>query len=357
MRPPAAALGPERDQRGAEHRRHLNATDVDSSAAFVAQSDAAGSNGYGKFSIDATGAWTYTMNSAHDEFVKDQVYTDSITVATADGTSKVLKVSITGTADGAVAAPPVFTGTGDENDFNDIDAANVATLPVNFNGVGNTQDTIHGSDSADSVSGNNGADTIFGNGGDDFLSGGDHADVIYGGSGGDTILGGDQADTLYGGSGADGITGNDKADIIFGGSGNDTIDSGANNDRIVGGYGADQLTGGTGTDTFVFLSTLDTGDTITEFSGTGVGKDGDKIDLSAIDANSGTGANDTFAYAGNTTTLSAHSLIWFLSDNGTVGTGDDFTVVQVDTDGNVATAELQVQITVTTPLVSSDFIL
>ena len=32
----------------------------------------AGSNGYGKFSIDAAGAWTYTMNSAHDEFVGGQ---------------------------------------------------------------------------------------------------------------------------------------------------------------------------------------------------------------------------------------------------------------------------------------------
>ena len=47
----------------------LNATDVDSAATFVAQSDVAGSNGYGKFSIDAAGTWTYTMNSAHDEFV------------------------------------------------------------------------------------------------------------------------------------------------------------------------------------------------------------------------------------------------------------------------------------------------
>ena len=50
----------------------LNATDVDSPATFVAQSNVAGNNGYGKFSIDAAGAWTYTMNSAHDEFVGGQ---------------------------------------------------------------------------------------------------------------------------------------------------------------------------------------------------------------------------------------------------------------------------------------------
>ena len=65
------------------------ATDVDSSATFVAQTDVAGSNGYGKFSIDAAGAWTYTMNTAHNEFVGGADYTDSITVATADGTTQV----------------------------------------------------------------------------------------------------------------------------------------------------------------------------------------------------------------------------------------------------------------------------
>ena len=61
---------------------------MDSPATFVVQGDVAGSNGYGKFSIDAAGAWTYTMNSAHDEFEAARDYTDSITVATADGTRR-----------------------------------------------------------------------------------------------------------------------------------------------------------------------------------------------------------------------------------------------------------------------------
>ncbi|MDG4879690.1 VCBS domain-containing protein, partial [Mesorhizobium sp. WSM4935] len=80
----------------------LDATDVDSPADFVTQTDAAGSNGYGKFSIAADGTWTYTMNSAHNEFVGGQDYTDSITVTTADGTSKVLTVTMHGTNDAAV---------------------------------------------------------------------------------------------------------------------------------------------------------------------------------------------------------------------------------------------------------------
>ena len=98
----ASTADADRDQRGAEHRRHLDATDVDSSATFVAQTDVAGSNGYGKFSIDAAGAWTYTMNGAHDEFVGGHDYTDSITVATADGTAQVITVTMHGTNDAAV---------------------------------------------------------------------------------------------------------------------------------------------------------------------------------------------------------------------------------------------------------------
>jgi len=84
----------------------LSATDVDSSNAFQAQSNVAGSNKYGTFSIGADGKWTYTMNSAHNEFVAGQSYVDSITVKTADGTTQVLKVTINGTNDAAV-----ITGT------------------------------------------------------------------------------------------------------------------------------------------------------------------------------------------------------------------------------------------------------
>jgi VCBS repeat-containing protein len=80
----------------------LSATDVDSSAAFVAQTDVAGSNGFGKFSIGTDGVWTYTMNNAHNEFVGGTDYTDSITVATADGTTQAITVTIHGTNDAAV---------------------------------------------------------------------------------------------------------------------------------------------------------------------------------------------------------------------------------------------------------------
>ena len=318
---------------------NLDATDVDSSAAFVEQSGVAGSNGYGSFSIDASGAWTYTMNDAHDEFVAGPSYTDSVAVATADGTQETLTVTIAGTADGPVAAPPVVTGTGDANDFDGIDAANVASAPVNFSGAANNQDTVHGSNSADNISGNGGADSIYGNGGDDTLNGGDAQDAIYGGSGIDTISGGNQNDRIFGGSGSDVITGNDQQDEIYGGSGNDAINGGAGNDALIGGYGADQLTGGVGGDTFVFLHLNDTGDTISDFAHLV-----DKIDLAALDAG-------TLGFSANTTSLTAHGVIAFYD----AGTGQ--TIVQVDTNGDTSTAELQIQLTGNVTLTAADFTL
>ena len=86
----------------------LSATDVDSAiaAAFVVQTGVAGNNSYGKFSINAAGAWIYTMNSAQDAFVGGTTYTDSITVATADGTQQIITVSMLGTNDASV-----ITGT------------------------------------------------------------------------------------------------------------------------------------------------------------------------------------------------------------------------------------------------------
>jgi len=79
----------------------LTVSDPDSGESlFAAQTDVAGSHGFGTFSIDAAGAWTYAMNSAHDEFVANQVYTDSVTVFSVDGTaSQAISVTITGTND------------------------------------------------------------------------------------------------------------------------------------------------------------------------------------------------------------------------------------------------------------------
>ena len=84
----------------------LDATDVDSSSAFVAQTNVAGSNGYGKFSIDAAGAWTYTMNTAHNEFVAGHDLHRQLHGGHGRRHAPVVTVTITGTNDAAV-----ITGT------------------------------------------------------------------------------------------------------------------------------------------------------------------------------------------------------------------------------------------------------
>jgi Ca2+-binding RTX toxin-like protein len=97
------------------------------------------------------------------------------------------------------------------------------------------------------------------------------------------------------------IDGTGNADIIVGNGNNSTILAGGGNDIIIGGGGGDTITGGTGADTFVLLATSDSGttgtsrDTITDFSHI----EGDKINVSAIDAIQG-GGNNAFTYTDQT---------------------------------------------------------
>ena len=97
----------------------LSATDIDSSAAFVAQTGVAGSNGYGVFSIDAIGVWTYSTNGAHNEFVSGIDYTDSFTVTTADGTTQVVTVILTGTSESGIVADGYISNALVFSDAND----------------------------------------------------------------------------------------------------------------------------------------------------------------------------------------------------------------------------------------------
>ena len=89
----------------------LAISDIDSPATFVAQTNAAGSNGYGKFTVNADGTWTYATNTAHNEFVAGTTYTDKLTVTSADGTTSTITVNILGTNDAAVIAPKVVNLT------------------------------------------------------------------------------------------------------------------------------------------------------------------------------------------------------------------------------------------------------
>jgi VCBS repeat-containing protein len=111
--------------------------------------NAAGDNGYGTFNLDSTGSWTYTMDSAQDQFVDGETYTDSITVSSADGTAdQVITVTITGTNDlpdvssGFVTPAKAIVGqvlTADPSKVNDVD--NVETEHVSYQWFARTIDS------------------------------------------------------------------------------------------------------------------------------------------------------------------------------------------------------------------------
>src|SRR5436190_1116478 len=78
----------------------LSISDVDSPATYQTQTNTAGT--YGSFSIGSNGAWSYTTDTAHNEFVAGQTYTDTFNVVSADGTATSVVVNILGTNDAAV---------------------------------------------------------------------------------------------------------------------------------------------------------------------------------------------------------------------------------------------------------------
>lgn len=76
--------------------------------------------------------------------------------------------------------------------------------------------------------------------------------------GNDSILGTNAADTIFGLAGNDLIDGADGSDYVNGGVGNDTISGGVGNDTLVAGGGSDLLDGGIGNDRLIasHLSTV-----------------------------------------------------------------------------------------------------
>ncbi|WP_457296828.1 VCBS domain-containing protein [Pseudomonas chlororaphis] len=104
---------------------NLTISDVDSAATFVAQTNTVGS--YGKFSIGTGGAWTYTADSAHNEFAAGIIYTDTFAVSSADGTLTSVTVHILGTNDAAVLSAGIANLT-ETNAVADISTAGTLTI-------------------------------------------------------------------------------------------------------------------------------------------------------------------------------------------------------------------------------------
>jgi Ca2+-binding RTX toxin-like protein len=226
-------------------------------------------------------------------------------------------------------------------------------------------DVLSGGDGADTMSGGAGSDELHGGSGADMLFGNDGADMVYGDGGDDIIETGAGDDKAWGGAGNDTIlaTANDGSDQYWGDEGNDTLDyavatgnlvvdlgngfmgrgqvtgNGGTDmfygfENFIGGSGHDVITatsavnimdGGLGNDTFRFQSASAThGDTIYGFA------PGDKIDFSAMDANTTTGGHQGFTLnAGSTLTAAGQVAVSY-----DVRDGAEVTLVRGNVDGD-----------------------
>ncbi len=164
-----------------------------------------------------------------------------------------------------------------------------------------------------------------------------------------TIKGTMSSNTLNGTAAADTIFGLEGGDTISGLGGNDVIDGGAGSDTLVGGGGADQLLGGAGTDRFRYDSASDSQvgshDTIFEFSR----GQGDRIQLTGVDADTLTGGDQNFAFIGTAAFAGVAGQLRYEKTGGN-------TFVYGDLDGD-AVADFQLQINGELTMYSSDFLL
>ena len=248
-------------------------------------------------------------------------------------------------------------------------------------------DTINGRSGNDTISGLGGADHLYGARGNDVLDGGAGSDQAtymgastnftfvrnadgsvtvtdtVGSEGADTLIGMESAwfegnsawyslSSLvvnYGTSGNDSITGLAGNDNLYGLAGNDNLSGANGNDTIVGGAGADTLTGGAGTDYFSYAGTSEAAvgspDIIADFvQGT------DKIDLSAIDANSGVSGDQAFTWIGTSAFSNVAGQLRYAT------TPSGARTIYGDVDGN-GTADFQIQVTGSVSFAATDFVL
>src|SRR5205807_1813275 len=122
----------------------LTVSDVDDAQTFAPQNNVAGA--YGRFSIAANGAWTYTANSAFDSLNVGQSISDTFTVASADGTTSTVQVTINGTNDAAIVSSATVAlaetnaplTTGGTLTVSDVDSAQTFVPQTNVAGTNGT---------------------------------------------------------------------------------------------------------------------------------------------------------------------------------------------------------------------------
>ena len=212
---------------------------------------------------------------------------------------------------------------------------------------GSGADILTGDALANLFRGGGGADVLDGGGGIDAadyrdklsavsvtLRGAGDAVVKVGGAAEDTLR---NIEGIYGGNGSDALAGDALDNQFYGGLGNDLLR---------GAGGADLLNGGAGADRFIFVavgdSTLAAYDRIVDFNGA----EGDRIDLSYMDAIAG-GADDAFTLT-NAFTAAGQIRV--------IGVGANLWRVEAEVTGD-GKADFFLAVTSTTALTAADFLL
>jgi Ca2+-binding RTX toxin-like protein len=176
--------------------------------------------------------------------------------------------------------------------------------------------------------GNAAGDALYGIEG---IEGSAHDDVIYGDSADNFFQAGGGDDTLHGDAGYDRLEGGDDNDWLYGGAGYDELNGGAGADWLEGGLGAEYLAGGAGADTFVWSSTDETlpanwhSDRVVDFNA----GEGDRLDLSRIDADVTTPGNQAFTFIGTAEFSGAPGEVRYVNTF-------QGTIIQMSTDASTA---------------------
>ncbi|WP_373533062.1 hypothetical protein [Vampirovibrio sp.] len=185
-------------------------------------------------------------------------------------------------------------------------------------------DTLQGSDYAETYWGKAGNDYLFGEGGDDTLYGGSGNDTIYGGLGNDTYV----LDTIndsvieYSNEGTDTVQagfsytlGSDVENLTLTGTGSHTATGNTLNNVLTANTGNNTLTGGAGDDIYRFNNNWGT-DSIADSAGT------DTADLSGVSTNL---TINLVAGTGNEILSGVHKVNWTsnIIENATGGSGND----------------------------------
>ncbi|HEX8262335.1 MAG TPA: hypothetical protein VF547_05620, partial [Allosphingosinicella sp.] len=173
--------------------------------------------------------------------------------------------------------------------------------------------------------------------------------TVTGTSGGDSISGTSTNPALRTTDSEDSVFGRDGHDTILGLGGDDDLYGDGGNDVLTGGGGADRLTGGLGKDQFVYNLVSDSTpggrDVIADFSRS----QGDKISLSAIDANTLVGGNQAFSFIGAAAFSGVAGQLRYSTSGGA-------TFVSGDVNGD-SVADFQIELSGILAPVASDFVL